>query len=538
MKLLQFILRQARTVAIAAVIASILSGVMSAFIIMFAKDAVAQPDAGSGPAIAFFVLGAVAVLSRIGSESLLMHLLQESLYHMRRQLVASVLRTPLRELEQMGTAPISAALTSDVNTVSQAIVGMPLFLLNTTITLACTVFMWTISPLAAGIGCLLIPIGILAHKAIAGGTLTRFRRSREKEDDLFHRFGELTGGIKELKLSHPRQQQFMNESLEEAAQAYKKYKIMGLYYFLTTISLMKYLFYAYLGLVLFILPANGFMNTELVVPAVFIILYGIGPLSSVLHWLPNWSQARVALDKIEQLGLTLQATEEILEPPTHLPTSVESIETRGLTYSHAPEKDGKGFNLGPIDTKLEGGKIHYIVGGNGSGKTTFAKLIMGLYDSAGGQIHINGRPTEARERRALFSVVFADLTLFAELPPDSDQLKAQSLLQELGLAHRVSVENGRFTNVDRLSQGQRKRLALVTALLEDRPIYLFDEWAADQDPEFRQRFYHHILPDLKKRGKLVIAISHDDRWFHLADHLITLDYGRLRKPELTAATTA
>ena len=153
---------------------------------------------------------------------------------------------------------------------------------------------------------------------------------------------------------------------------------------------------------------------------------------------------------------------------------------------------------------------------------------MGLYDPEEGCVTIDGRPVNAAQRRECFSAVFSDLTLFAELPPGADPRRATQLLADLGLAHRVSIENGSFTHIDKPSQGQRKRLALASALLEDRPIFLFDEWAADQDPAFRERFYQDILPSLKRQNKIVIAISHDDRWFHLADQLITLEYGSLR----------
>jgi putative ATP-binding cassette transporter len=88
------------------------------------------------------------------------------------------------------------------------------------------------------------------------------------------------------------------------------------------------------------------------------------------------------------------------------------------------------------------------------------------------------------------------------------------------------VREGAFSTLA-LSQGQRKRLALLTAYLEDRPIYLFDEWAADQDPQFKEIFYHHLLPELRARNKTVLVITHDDRYYDVADRLIKLDYGKL-----------
>lgn len=99
-------------------------------------------------------------------------------------------------------------------------------------------------------------------------------------------------------------------------------------------------------------------------------------------------------------------------------------------------------------------------------------------------------------------------------------------MRQLNLDNKVQVENGKFSTIV-LSQGQGKRLALLTAYLEKRPIYLFDEWASDQDPFFRDVFYEKILLNLKQQGKTVLVISHDDRYFHLADRVIKLDYGKI-----------
>jgi putative ATP-binding cassette transporter len=102
--------------------------------------------------------------------------------------------------------------------------------------------------------------------------------------------------------------------------------------------------------------------------------------------------------------------------------------------------------------------------------------------------------------------------------------RAKEYLSDLGLNLKVSIVNGKFSTIN-LSQGQRKRLALLVAYLEDRPIYLFDEWAADQDPRFKETFYRSLLPDLKERGKTIILISHDDRFYDVGDRIITLDSG-------------
>ena len=225
---------------------------------------------------------------------------------------------------------------------------------------------------------------------------------------------------------------------------------------------------------------------------------------------------------------------------------------RAPTHTYRSEHEDGSFLLGPIDLCLQAGETVFITGGNGSGKTTLAKLIVGLYTPDAGHARVNGLAVEGEAGHAayrqLFSTVFSDFFLFDELPgvdtPERRQ-RAQELLALLKLEHKLTLDQGRFSTTA-LSQGQRKRLALLGAVLEDHPVYLFDEWAADQDPVFKRIFYTRILPMLKARGKLVIAITHDDAYFHLADRHIRLESGQVvgvepapgASPIATAATAA
>ncbi|MBC1195048.1 ATP-binding cassette domain-containing protein [Microcystis aeruginosa BLCCF158] len=201
-----------------------------------------------------------------------------------------------------------------------------------------------------------------------------------------------------------------------------------------------------------------------------------------------------------------------------------------------PRADEKGFLLGPISFSWQPGELIFLIGGNGSGKSTLAKLITGLYPPLSGAIYLNGKritQDNVEWYRQHFSAIFSDFYLFDSFlgfdRPNLDQ-EVENYLMQLQLAHKVTVKNGVLSTTE-LSQGQRKRLALLTAYLEDRPIYVFDEWGADQEPRFRELFYKQILLQLKERGKIVIVISHDERYFHLADHIIKLDYGAVESEQ-------
>jgi putative ATP-binding cassette transporter len=208
-------------------------------------------------------------------------------------------------------------------------------------------------------------------------------------------------------------------------------------------------------------------------------------------------------------------------------------------HSYHQEKGNSEFQLGPINLTLHPGELIFLIGGNGSGKTTLVKLLMGLYEPESGEIRVDGKPVTMAERddyRQQFSAVFFDFYLFERLfgieVQDLDG-ETQKYLDLLQLNHKLTVKNGQLSTID-LSQGQRKRVALLHAYLEDRPIYIFDEWAADQDPQFKRIFYYELVPELKARGKTVIVISHDDRYYGLADRLVKLEAGKVEYDEAVA----
>lgn len=211
-----------------------------------------------------------------------------------------------------------------------------------------------------------------------------------------------------------------------------------------------------------------------------------------------------------------------------------------LSTHHRPELSEQGFHLGPLSLSLVPGQITYLIGGNGSGKSTVAKLISGLYVPDSGSVLLNGELINDDNRewyRQHFSAIFSDFYLFDRcLKIDRGNLdrEVETYLRQLKLDHKVKIHQG-VLSTTQLSQGQRKRLALLTAYLEDRPVYIFDEWAADQEPAFRELFYTQILNSLKARGKTVLVITHDDRYFHLADQLLKLDYGQVQIDRVPAS---
>jgi putative ATP-binding cassette transporter len=300
------------------------------------------------------------------------------------------------------------------------------------------------------------------------------------------------------------------------------------------------LFFVVLGFLVLFLPRVQTIDPKILVSYTIVLFQLMAPLEVLLTSFPTLSRAVVAIDSVKSLGFSLAEGGDAPPPPALTPgtANAKRLELRGVTHTYRRENADESFQLGPIDVEFQPGEIVFVVGGNGSGKTTLGKLLVGLYTPDSGEILFGGAPITDDNRahyRQHFSVVFSDCHVFEHLLglDASEEAATSHYLKRLHLDHNVRVVDNRLSTVN-LSQGQRKRLALLTAYLEDRPIYLFDEWAADQDPEFKKIFYLELLPELKARGKTIFAITHDDRYFHVADRLVKLDYGRIEREDVPA----
>jgi putative ATP-binding cassette transporter len=266
---------------------------------------------------------------------------------------------------------------------------------------------------------------------------------------------------------------------------------------------------------------------------VMVLIYITGPITQMTGAIPSIMTAKVAAKKLDVLlnEMSTESSGEVTEM-----TGVQCINVKDLEYVYSTMESGLGFQLGPIDLTINRGEVTFLVGGNGSGKTTLAKLLSLHYFADKGHIYFDNETVNANNRngcRQNISAIYSDFYLFPKLYGLSDaelDIRAAENLKKLGLEGKVSIKNGIFSTTN-LSDGQKKRLALLVSFLEDRSIYIFDEWAADQDPEFKEIFYYNILPELKEKNKIVIVVTHDDRYFHLADKLVKLESGKVLKEE-------
>ena len=543
MNLFRFLFRRARGLTLLVGLAALVSGACNAGLIALVTAFLNRPGFATTAMLwGFVALGLGKLAANSLSQWMLAKFSQDVIAGFRRDLVREILAVPLRRLEEFGAPRLMAALAEDALTVAESLLMIPSFAVNIATLCGGALYLcWHSCKIALGISVFIL-FGAIGYRLLIAQGFARLRLAREEADRLFAHFRALTEGVKELKLHRTRRAEFLSGCVEAATENFSRHNVAAETRFILAQAWSQLLFLALLGVILFLLPSLQNLSPRALSGYIVVALWLIGPLTGVLGVLSAFGRANVALEKIERLGLSLTACNagEFSLPAPADGSLFERLELAGVTHSYNHEKDDTPFMLGPMDLAFRPGELVFIVGGNGSGKSTLAKIITGLYPPESGEIHLDGQAITSRNRddyRQLFSALFSDFFLFENLLGlDAATLdgKAQRYLAELHLDHKVTIRNGRLSTLD-LSQGQRKRLALLTAYLEDRPFYLFDEWASDQDPQFKEVFYRRLLPDLKACGKAVVVITHDDRYFSLADRVIKLDYGKLVQDKRAAA---
>jgi putative ATP-binding cassette transporter len=521
-----------RALVITIIVAGLISGLSNTLLIATINSTL--NNTGTPTSTLVLTFGALCLalaLLRFVSAALLVILMKKVMLSLRLRLCRMVLSAPLRLLEQHGSHRLIATLTGDVPSVANAYLFLPLLCMNFAILLGCLIYLCWLSPilLVAALGFMVV--GIVSHQLPVMKALKYFSRSREATDAVYKHLRGLIEGIKELKMHRRRRHAFYYELLEPRTRAQQQDSATGEIIWAAAGSWGQILFFIFIGLVLFLAPALNQVDSIILTGYTLTVMYMMGPLEFVLNFVPNLTRANVAMKKID--ALTNSLDEKFVTEATadaEVKPSWRSLELAGIQHTYRRENEEEEFSLGPLDLSVRPGELLFITGGNGSGKTTLAKLLVGLYIPQQGEIRLDGQPITDENRdnyRQLFSVVFSDFYLFANLLGLSDfniDTKAQEYLAKLQLDRCVQIKERTLSTLE-LSQGQRKRLALLTAYLEDRPIYVFDEWAADQDPQFKEIFYFELLGRLKAAGKTAIVISHDDRYYHVADRVIKLNYG-------------
>lgn len=537
MRLIKLLVQYSKIVLAKAVAAGIVSGLISSALVVLIHLQLenAQDLSLILPTIFGFAC-ILRVVTGFYSQLILIRIGQQAIYDLRLNLSRNILSSPLSNLENIGNSALTATLIDDINVIAQTLIIVPLICINITLIAGCLFYLGYLSGIAFGICVLFVAIWFLSVNLLTKSAHKYLKSAREATDRLYESVNGLTNGIKELKLSGERRNIFWSNQLDDSAEELKNQTIKGEIVYTLAANWSRLIIFILIGVLLFVLARIVGVDAPTLSGVMLTVLFIMSQLDVILNQLPQLGRAETALNKIADLQFSLQnaANDTTIGNAKNLGVQnskreFRSLELRDLNHSYFHEGEEKSFALENINFRAEAGELIYIIGGNGSGKTTLAKLILGLYAPENGRVIWNGEIVrdENREKyRENFGAVFSDFHLFTDLPCEISAEKAASLLEKLQLSHKVKIIENRFSTLQ-LSQGQRKRLALLTVYAQNKPVYLFDEWAADQDPLFKEIFYLELLPALKSSGKTVIAITHDEKYFHLADRLVKIENGQI-----------
>ena len=489
--------------------------------------------------LVFFVLAGLAALISIFSQRNLSMMGLGVARDLREILAAKIADSDARTIEEVGRHRLFASITQDIARVADGVSYMPSVMVSSFSCIAGIIYMGSMSMKLLGM--ILVPL-------LLGGAIIRlsskrmricYRQLREQLDILFKHYDGLTAGYKELQIHTPTENYFHKNILSGAVSSVYALGCKAQFRWALMTGVQSFLFFAAIGcLMCFSLFGEGY-DRSVLTGYLLVILYLREPITILVYSIPSVSQASVALQKIGSLGLSDSVGEHPYKEFAPPPSVLNSIELCGVEFDYAGALSEhsleRSYKIGPIDLNLSSGEIVFIVGGNGSGKSTLGKVLCGLYSPTSGSLQLNGDLVTDSNRidlRNHFSAVFSDYYLFDHVTKNCGELAEESdvlvLLRELDLEGKVVFSGGEFSTVTKLSQGQKKRLAMLVAYVSDRPIYLFDEWSSDQDPEFKKYFYERMLINLKAAGKCIVVISHDDDFFGVADRVVKMVDGNIK----------
>ena len=510
-------------------ILSILSGFGNALIIFTINTSISSSNTVRIRLFAYFILGIILYVygQKLMREKLI-EFANDIVYSKRMTIVKKLLRCKYSKFQEIEKGRIESTLNNDTESISR-FVNILIGGLTSAITLICCfIYLGTISIYALLLSILII-LFIASIYYLVGRYANRLgEEARDIQNVFFQFINDLIGGIKELSLNENRKSEF-EKDMDRSCKNYKVKRSKAALAFANMFVIGELLFTLAIGSIVFVFPfiLKNLDSTSLT-SYVFVLLYMTGPIHAILDTIPNAIEIKISLKRIDSLieEITISNNQEIESSNKYVDGNL-ILKLKDVEYEYN-NKEGEAFKVGPINYEFRSGEITFITGGNGSGKSTLARLLTGLYLPTKGQVTLNANEDHKLINESC-STVFADFYLFDKLyginyKGKEDEI--QKYLKILQLDGKVQIQDGKFSTI-KLSTGQKKRLALLVAYLEDRPIYLFDEWAADQDPEFRLFFYNTLLPELKAKGKCIIAVTHDDKYFNLGDKIIRMELGKI-----------
>ena len=508
-----------------------ISGAVGYSVIMFIIDKVIK---GKND-IAYFSFFVLAMVTYVYSQKItrndMIEFANKKVIEMRKKLFFIVLDTRQEKFEKVDIGRVYTCINNDMEILSNNMRDIITVLTNALTILACFGYLAYLN-----LVCFIVSLAIFVG-AVCLQTCYVNRQEKifiglmKAQQKVYNFLDSLTKGHKELVGNRLKKEEY-KEDFTSVNREYTDARIFSEKKKTNTFILGQSLLYIVIGFVIFLYPVI-FKNigTDILQSYALVFLFIISPVSYLVDLLPRAVETSVSYKRVNQLISELErnAVNKIEAEPVQ---NIEAIELKDVCYRYNNESDDEnGFGIGPINASFEAKKIHFIIGSNGSGKSTLVKVITGLYEESSGDVLINGKKASADVRCDLFSSVYSDYYLFKKLygiSVEGNEKDIEYYLKQLRINDKLTINGNELSTVD-LSSGQRKRVALLLCYLDNKDIYVFDEWAADQDVVFREFFYRELLPTMKAEGKTIIAITHDDRYFDVADQIIHMDFGKVRK---------
>lgn len=539
MEVIQVLLRESPQAWRRALIVAGLAGVGNAAILGIINRGASLANAGgSFLGLRLLLLFALCILAffvgkryaLIQSSVIVEYMLKDRLVRVSNK----IRNSDLELVESLGRGELYTKISQDTSLISQSGLIMVNAAQQSLVLFFCLCYIaWLSLPaFLATVG--MIAFGTTIYFRHSVGAQELLHRLKVREAELVDSLGHMVDGFKEIRLNQKKSDAVF-QSFAGISEAVRDLKIDTQINFVVDIMFSDLFFYSLLAIVVFLLPRLEPTYSSVVLMTTAAILFIMGPLALVVQAAPVFARAQAALRNLGELEDKLDramGAPRLWDSGATPYRDFRSIALEGAYFSYASREGVNGsFSVGPLNLRLERGELVFLVGGNGSGKTTLLKLITGLYFPQHGLLTVDGRPVDRKlvhGYRELFSTVFSQFHLFDRLygMEDVDEARVQAILDEMELTAKTRFEDGRFTDLN-LSTGQRKRLALAVTMLENKEILVFDEWAADQDPHFREYFYNVVLQRLKAEGKTILAVTHDDRYWPVADRVVKMDYGAI-----------
>ena len=539
-ELIRFLRKESNQTGYRIWIASLLAGVSNGFVIVVINNASQNYAELNFRYLLLFVLSVILLaLTRKYTLYQTSAIARAALTKTNVRIADKIRRSNLAIFEHVGKPRILTTLSEGTELIFEASRRIA----NGAVALIMLIFSFSyiawLSSLAFWISVAVIICGILVYGFNQRTINADLRISAEKENEFIYSLNHVLEGFKELKVNRAKSDDLFENHMEKISESLREVRMRTESRFISNIIYTQVFMMILIASVVFLLPQMASSSPSLIVSLVAVLLFIVGPLGFVVDAVPVISEANIAVEKLAELERIFDNADDTAQisptGPLQSKETFDSITLKRVSFSYTSPDEDKVFSVGPVNLTLNKGEIVFFVGGNGSGKTTLVKLLAGLYYPQRGMVYFDEIPvnmTNYDSYRNFFSIIFSDFHLFDRLYgiKDVDEKKLNTLLNTIELSDKITYGEGKFSNIN-LSTGQRKRLALVIALMEDRPIYVFDEVAADQDPGFRRYFYEELLKELKDGGKTVIVVSHDDRYFHVADRLVKMDFGSIVEGE-------